>query len=94
MAQEDSYTDREYIRFWDWKKIIHADPAYWREFIPYYKAKISRIYYKGIHYCGWCGIEMPKEKYHGNRALCNRCKTKWDVGNKQGNRQQPSPGLS
>lgn len=55
---------------------------YFRDYIPYYKFRLKRVIYKGVHYCSWCGTDMKKKGHHGNKILCTRCETKWNDGNK------------
>jgi len=66
--------------------------AYYQKYvkwIPYdrkYIRKYPRLFYNNVHYCSWCGIEMPKEKYHGNKIFCKRCETRWKTGNNNDSR--------
>ena len=71
----------------------------WTKHISLKSAGFKLTYYKKVHYCADCGIEMPKlsevafiivvndiyrkTPYHHNRVLCNRCETKWNDGNKK-----------
>lgn len=68
-----------------WKTLnlrSEGNPAY---SLPYISLKLfgfHRCIHNNVHICGWCGCDICMKGLHGNRILCNRCKTRWDTGNK------------